>query len=121
VPVDDHTVVFASATESEIKSALVVLDRKQPITWDSPTLAETNELLPADADWRFFFNPRSYFAWSQKQSAVTSGPAIGGRPNREFPTSPPIGAAARTSDSEIIVTVVVPAATVHSAGAYLKK
>jgi hypothetical protein len=121
VPVDEHNVIFASATENEIKTALEALDRKHPIAWDAAPLADANQLLPSDADWRFFFNLRPYVAWSQKHSAAMTGPVFGGHPNRAFPRSPPIALAGRTTETEISATAVIPAATLQSAGEYLKK
>jgi hypothetical protein len=120
VPVDERNVIFASATENEIKAAIDVLDRQRPITWNAAPLADANKLLPADADWRFFLNPSSYVSWSQRHSAAMTGPVVGGRPNREFPQSPPIALAGRTTETEISATAAVPAATVETAGEYLK-
>jgi hypothetical protein len=50
-----------------------------------------------------------------------TGPVFGGHPNRAFPRSPPIALAGRTTETEISATAVIPAATIESAGKYLKK
>jgi hypothetical protein len=122
VPVDEETVLLAAGTPEQIGTAVQALDRKQPIDWNKPELAGTNKLLPADADWRVFFNPRSYADWKKRQTdAMTDVPVLGARKPKEFTASAPIAISGKATDEELVLDAVVPADTIKSAGAYFNK
>jgi len=48
-------------------------DRKQPIDWNQGELSKSNRLLPAEADWRVFFDPHRYFDWERRQAVAVTG------------------------------------------------
>jgi hypothetical protein len=120
-PVDDHAVLLAAGTEREVAAALELLDQKQPITWDHSELGATNTLLPEQSSWRLFVSPSEYHRWQRQLSDAMTGPVFGGRPSKEFPPSPPLGVAAGMRDDELWIDAAVPAETIQSTGAYLKK
>jgi hypothetical protein len=117
VPVDDRTSLIAAATKSEVVAALKVLDRKQPPVWNDLKLVDANKLLPADADFRLFFNSAAYYAWTNRLAEV-NGPTLGGPTKKDFPSSPAIGIAGRFPSDELTIETVIPAETVKSAGQY---
>jgi hypothetical protein len=117
VPVDDKTALLAMATDEQVAAALSVLDRKQPIEWTRGDMIAANAMLPADADWRLFFDMHHYFNWLKRQmEAVTGTAVIGGPLVRDFPPSPPIGLAAGSRAGEVWLDVAIPAATIQAAG-----
>jgi hypothetical protein len=120
VPASDDTVLLALATAEQVTAALKAIDRKQSIDWNRSDLIECNHLLPADADWRLFFDPHRYCEWhGRERTAGTGVPVIGGPLVRPFRDSPPIGVAGgiRRSDLWIDCAVLVP--TLKSAYSYL--
>ncbi|MEX0612594.1 MAG: hypothetical protein WD738_24030 [Pirellulales bacterium] len=121
VPVDDETVLLATATPEQVAAALEVLDRKQSIVWSDSELASTYRLLPDDADWRLFFSPHHYNNWHRRQMDAITGPVIGSPLVKEFPSSPPIGFAGGLRNHELWIDAAVPAETLKGAGAYLRK
>jgi hypothetical protein len=122
VPVDEKTVLLAAGTSNQIATAVQALDHKLPIDWSHPELAGTHKLLPNDADWRIFFNPRGYAEWKKRQTdAMTDVPVLGARKPKEFSASAPMAVAGKATDEELVIDAVVPADTMKSAGAYFKK
>jgi hypothetical protein len=122
VPVDDNTVLLASATPDQITKALATLDRKLKVEWRGDQLSETSALLPAESDWRLFIDPHRYFNWSRREAgAIVGVPVIGGPLVREFPVSPPIGIAGGFRDGEIWLDAATPALTLKSADTFLTK
>ncbi len=120
VPVDETTVLLAAATPEQVAAALEILDRREPVDWNHPELTAANRLLPAEADWRVFFSPHAYHGWLQRHSAAMTGPVFGGRPAKEFLSSPPVGFAGGVRDHEFWLDAAVPAETIQSASAHLK-
>jgi hypothetical protein len=117
VPVDDKTALLAMATTEQVTAALSVLDRKQPIEWTHGDLSAANTMLPAEAEWRAFFNAHHYFQWLKRQTEAIVGTAvIGGPLVRDYPKSPAIGLAAGSRAGDVWLEVAVPAATIQAAG-----
>jgi hypothetical protein len=120
VPVDEHNVLLATATNDQVAAALKVLDRQRPVDWSGEEIAAVNRDLSADADWRLFFSPHHYNAWHRRQMDAITGPVIGGPIVKDFPSSPPIGFAGGVRDGEIWINAVVPPDTTKAASEYLK-
>jgi hypothetical protein len=120
-PVDDQVVLLAAATPEQVADAWQVLARNEAPNLERAALAPANALLPRQSDWRLFFDPHGYNAWHRRQTDAMTGPVLGGRPAKDFPSSPPIGAAGGIRDDELWLDVAVPAATIQSAGEYRKK
>jgi hypothetical protein len=122
VKVDEHITMLAAATPEQVAAKLKLIDRNQLIDWNTPPHDVPNRLLPAEADWRVFFSPHGYTNWSARQmDAIVGVPVIGGPLVKEFPATPPIGAAGGVKNKELWVEGVVPAETARAAGEYLLK
>jgi hypothetical protein len=116
VPADEHTVVLAQGTQEQVAAALKLYDRKQPIDWNQGELVKGNRQLPAEADWRGFFDPHRYFDWERRQAvAVTGVPVIGGPLVRPFRDCPPVAVAGGFHDQELWIDAVTLAPTLKSA------
>ncbi|HEY3394521.1 MAG TPA: hypothetical protein VGK58_17550 [Lacipirellulaceae bacterium] len=118
VPVDDQTVLLAAATPEQIESILQALDVKQPNDWDRDPLGPANRLLPREADWRVFFSPNGYTKWHARKMNAITGPVFGGPVVKEFPASPPIGAAGGVNERELWADFGVPSQTIDALGTY---
>jgi hypothetical protein len=93
---------------------LTVLSQEHPIAWDE----RTNRLLPADADWRMMISPHGHTRWLKRQMDAMLGPVIGTPLVRQFPASPPVGAAGGFTTHEIWVDAAIPAETLRATGQY---
>jgi hypothetical protein len=122
VPVDDQTVLVATATPEQVTAALQALDRREPIQWNKPELAAANMLLPDNIDWRIFFSPRNYYEWKRRETEATNNgvPVIGAKPAKEFPASPPVAIFGKVHNNELEVNAAITADTIKSAGMYFK-
>lgn len=121
VPADDHTMLLAQGTLEQVTAALKHYDRKQPVDWNRGELSKCNGLLPAESDWRVFFDPHRYFEWEQRQAmAVTGVPVIGGPLVKPFRDCPPVGVAGGFRDQELWIDAVALAPTLKSAYEFLK-
>jgi hypothetical protein len=123
VPVDDQTVLLATATQEQVIAILQVLDRKQPVDWTRPELATANKLLPEKPDWKLFLSPRGYFDWKrlQNEAMIAGVPVIGGKPAKNFAASPPVAFSGHTRPDEIQFDAAAPADTLKAAGKFYKK
>jgi hypothetical protein len=121
VPVDDHSVLLATATPEQVAAALASLDRKQPIDWNHPELAAANALLPGQADWRIFMSPRGHYEWHRREAEAMNGPIFGAPVPKEFAESPPIAFAGEVRDNELRLEAAIPAKTIEIAGTFFKK
>jgi hypothetical protein len=120
VPTDDHTVLLAQALPEQVTAALKLFDRKQPIDWNRGELSKCNRLLPAEADWRAFFDPHRYFDWERRQALVVTGvPVIGGPLVKPFRDCPPVGVAGGFRDQELWIDAVALAPTLKGAYDYM--
>jgi hypothetical protein len=120
VPTDGNTVLLAFATVEQVNGMLKVLDRKHAVGWNRSELADCNRLLPAESDWRVFFDPHHYSDWLGRQAlAITGVPVIGGPLVKQFPASPPIGIAGGFRDHELWIDAAALAPTVKSAYSYV--
>jgi hypothetical protein len=117
VPVDEHVVLLAAATVEQATPVIDELTRGRPIVWDE----QTNRLLPPKADWRLMTSPLGHTQWLKRQMDAMLGPVIGAPLVRQFPSSPPIGAAGGFTASEIWADVAVPAETIRATGKYLNQ
>ncbi len=116
VPTDDNTVLLAQATQDQVTAALKVIDRKQPIDWNRSESSVPNHLLPAESDWRVFFDPHRYYDWERREAmAVTGVRVIGGPLVRPFRDSPPIGIAGGFHDQELWIEAAALMPTLKSA------
>jgi hypothetical protein len=121
VNVDHQTALLSAATSEQLANMLQRLDRQQPTDWGIPPFAGVNRLLPQQAQWRAYFSPHGYTKWSaRRMDAIVGVPVIGGPLVKEFPATPPIGAAGGVRDGEIWVDFGVPAETIQGAGTYLQ-
>lgn len=121
VPIDDHTVLLATATEEQTAAATQVLTLGQTPRLDRPPLQTANQLLPQQAAWRLFFSPHGYTSWLKRQMDAVLGPIIGGPIVREFPKSAPVGIAGGFDQQELWIDAAVPVDTIHQAAAYLQQ
>jgi hypothetical protein len=120
VAADDHTVILAQGTQEQVVAALKLYDRKQPINWNRRELSKSNRLLPAESDWRVFFDPHRYFDWESRQAnAVTGVPVIGGPLVRPFRDCPPVAVAGGFHDQELWIDAVALAPTLKGAYEFL--
>ncbi|HVT30801.1 MAG TPA: hypothetical protein VHE81_22540 [Lacipirellulaceae bacterium] len=120
VRVDDNTVLIAIATPEQVAATLKLLDRKQPIDWNRDQTNVSNRLLPADSEWRVFFDPHRYIDWEQHLASATIGvPIIGGRLVRSFRDSPPVGIAGSFHNRELRIDAIALAPTIKNAYDYL--
>jgi hypothetical protein len=120
VPADDHTVLLAQGTTEQVTSILKLYDRKQPIDWNRDQPSKCNQLLPAESDWRVFFDPHRYFDWEAREAlAVTGVPVIGGPLVKPFRDCPPVGIAGGFREKEFWVDAVALAPTIKSAYDFL--
>jgi hypothetical protein len=112
VPMDDHTVLLAQGTTEQVTEVLKYYDRKQPMDWTRGEPGKSNRLLPAESDWRVFFDPHRYFEWEVRQAlAITGVPVIGGPLVKPFRDCPPVGIAGGFRDRELWVDAVALAPT----------
>jgi hypothetical protein len=118
VPVDDRTALVAAATPEQIASILQTLDLKQPNDWNREPFGSANRWLAGESDWRVFFSPNGYTKWRARQMNAITGPVFGGPLVKEFPASPPIGAAGGVSERELWADFVVPAQTIRAWGVH---
>lgn len=118
VAVDDQTVLLATATSEQIESILQALDVKHPNDWNRDPLGVTNRLLPREADWRVFFSPNGYTKWNARKMNAITGPVFGGPLVKEFPESPPIGAAGGVNEHGLWADFVAPVQTIRALGTY---
>ncbi|HJQ78787.1 MAG TPA: hypothetical protein VJ828_02475 [Lacipirellulaceae bacterium] len=118
VPVDDQTVLLAAATPEQIASILQALDVNLPNDWNGDPLGVANRMLPREADWRVFFSPNGYTKWHARKMNAITGPVFGGPIVKEFPASPPIGAAGGLNERGFWADFAVPAQTIHALGTY---
>jgi hypothetical protein len=114
---DEHTVLLAIATEEHIEPLVGVLRQNQSTKWDE----RTNRLLPGEAEWRVMFNPQGHTRWMKRQMEAMLGTVIGAPLVRQFPPSPPIGAAGGFKSHEIWADAAIPADTIRAAGQYLNQ
>ena len=122
VPIDDKTVLLASATPDQMIGITKVLAQKKPVSWDSGDLAEANALLPAESDWRAAVDPHRYFDWKRRESTAVIGvPVIGGPLVRDFPAAPPIAVAGGLREGEVWLEAAALAPTLKSAATYLTR
>ena len=120
VPIDDATVLLAVGSPEQVTAALKMLDRKQPIDWNRNETRDTNRLLPANSDWRMFFDPHRYCEWLARESMATmSVPVIGGPLVRPFPDCPPIGVAGGFRDRELWIECAALAPAIKNAYLYV--
>jgi hypothetical protein len=116
VPTDEHTVMLAQGTQEQVTAALKLYDRKQPIDWNQGELSKVSRQLPADSDWRVFFDARRYFDWERRQAmAVTGVPVIGGPLVRPFRDCPPVAVVGGFHGQELWIDAVALAPTLKSA------
>jgi hypothetical protein len=118
VPVDERTALLAAATSEQIAGVLQTLDEKQPNDWNREPLGLTNRLLPHASDWRVFVSPNGYTRWHARQMNAITGPVFGGPLVKQFPASPPLGAAGGIGERGLWADFVVPAQTVRALGIY---
>ncbi len=122
VPVDEKTVLLASATTEQVTAALQVLDRNQPIAWTHAELAGVASLLSERADWRFVFSPTGYYNWLRRHTeAMVGTDVIGGPLVKEFAPAPPVGLVGGIRDHDFWVDTMVPAKTIQAAGVHFHK
>ena len=120
VPTDNHTVLLAQALPEQVTAAVKLFDRKQPLEWNRGELSKSNRLLPAEANWRAFFDPHRYFDWERREAlAVTGVPVIGGPLVKPFRDCPPIGIAGGFRDQELWMDAVALAPTLKNAYDFL--
>jgi hypothetical protein len=115
VTIDEHMVLLAAASDEQASPLIDVLTLGRPTAWDE----RTNRLLPREADWRLMISPQGHTRWARRQMEAMLGPVIGAVPVREFPSSPPIGAAGGFAGHEIWADAAIPAETIRAAGQYL--
>jgi hypothetical protein len=118
VPVDDRTALLAAATPEQIAGVLQTFDLNQPTDWNREPLGLTNRLLPGGSDWRLFISPHGYTRWRARQMSAITGPVFGGPLVKQFPASPPIGAAGSVSERGLRADFVVPVQTIRALGTY---
>jgi hypothetical protein len=122
VRIDDQTALLAAATPEQAATVVERLSRKRPIEWNQSQLAAANALFPEQAQWRAYFSPHGYTTWlSRQMDAIVGVPVVGGPLVKQFPDSPPIGAAGGIRDGELWVDVAVPVETIRGAGGYLQQ
>jgi hypothetical protein len=121
VSVDERTVLLGGATAEQMPAALKSLSTAQPKTWDASNVAAANRLLPAQADWRLFFDPVTYTKWLKRTSFATHGEIIGGTPLEQFPQTPPIAVAGGFPSGALWVDAVIPAQTLREGTAYFNR
>jgi hypothetical protein len=115
VPVDERTVLVGVGLQEQVAERLKLLDRKQPIDWNQGELAKCNQLLPADANWRVFFDPHRYNDWARREAmAGMTVPVIGGPLVKPLRDCPPVGMAGGFRDQELWVDVAVLTPTLKS-------
>jgi len=120
VAADDHTVMLAQGTQEQVTAALKLYDRKRPMDWNRGELSKSNRLLPAESDWRVFFDPHRYFGWESRQAnAVTGVPVIGGPLVRPFRECPPVAVAGSFHDQELWIDAVALTPTLKGAYEFL--
>jgi hypothetical protein len=121
-PVDETTVVLAVATPDQIAAMLKTLTEKRTIDWNRDGLRECNALLPAESDWRVFFDAHRFLDWKRReQTDIINVPIIGGPIVRDFPAAPPLGIAGGFRDGELWIDAAALAPTVKSADMYLAR
>ncbi len=119
VPVDDETVLLATATEEQAGAAVKLLERKQPMDWQGSEFAAASLLTPSEGDWRVFVDAHRYTDWARRESMAMIGvPVVGGPLVFDFPASPPLALAASIHDGEVWLDGAVLAATIRSADTY---
>ncbi len=121
LPIDDQTVLLATATEEQLAATAQTMLLNQPARLDRGTLKTSNQLLPQQADWRLFLSPHGYTAWLKRQMDAVLGPIIGGPIVREFPACSPVGIAGGFNKQELWIEAVLPADTIKQASIYLQQ
>jgi hypothetical protein len=118
VPVDDRTALLGAATPEQMAAIIETLDLKQVNDWNRDPFGVANGLLPGESDWRVFFSPHGYNQWRARKMNAITGPVFGGPLVKDFPASPPVGAAGGVKDQELWADFVVPAQTIRAFGVY---
>jgi hypothetical protein len=122
VPVDERTVLLASATSDQLAAAIDTLRGNRGSAWDAGNVAESNRLLPSSADLRLFASPAGYTKWErQLMEAMTGGLVIGAPTARTFLPTPPIGLAIQSRGDELWIDGVIPASTVSAGILFLNR
>jgi len=118
VIIDEHTVLLASATTEQVAAAIKILQGGGRAGWNATNVAITNQLLPADAGWKFFVSPSAYTKWRKRTDFAMVGEAIGATPLELFPVSLPIGISGSFPEGQLHVEFAVPADTLNLAVRY---
>ncbi len=118
VPVDNQTALLAAATPEQVAAILETLELKQANDWNREPFGVANGLLPGEADWRVFFSPHGYNRWLARKMNAITGPVFGGPLVKDFPASPPVGAAGGIKQRELWADFVVPIETIRAFGVY---
>jgi hypothetical protein len=122
VPLDETTVLMASATPEQVAEVVKVAKQKKPIAWSEGELTEVARMLPGEADWRGFVDLHQYFEWKRRESTAMIGvPVIGGPMVRDFPSAPPVAVAGGIREGEVWADVAVLAPTLRSADTFLTR
>jgi hypothetical protein len=122
VPIDDDTVLLATATPEQVAGAVKLLERKQPINWRGNEFVAASALGPADADWRMFIDAHRYSDWARREAMAMIGvPVVGGPLVHDFPASPPLALAAGIREGEVWLDGAALAPTIKSADIYLAR
>lgn len=117
---DEGRVLLANGTSAQAERMIAALEQGGGAGPQPEPIETTSALLPPEAAWRIFFSPHGYSNWLESQMNAVVGPVIGGPAIRDFPASPPIGAAGGFSRSGAWVDVAVPRETLESGAVYWK-
>ena len=85
-----------------------------------PEIAKTAALLPSGAQWVGYFSPSGAVAFAKSAIDALGEEAGFGKPNiPDFPTSVPIGVAAKATPGQLQIETVVPSSVLDAIGKYV--
>lgn len=89
--VDDHTVLLANASTSQIEKLLAEIESADGKLIESPELAAAKKLLRPQPAFEFYLQPHAMSVWADAAQTAGMENIVGGPLVEEFPESPPLG------------------------------
>jgi hypothetical protein len=120
VNIDANTALLAIATETQVAKLIPVLAKTPAGSAEIAELRGIAKSLRDDAAWQAYFSPPGYYSWFKRQMDAMAGDVIGGPLVKDFPASPPLGAAGGVDRNVVWAEVAVSADTLRHAGVYFR-
>ncbi len=117
---DTHQVVGAYVSPKSLKRAFEAVKNPKTSLAANEDVAKTTAMLLEDPQWVVYISPGGSIQFTNRMISTLLPPELG-IAVPEFPESPPIGFAGKSSQSKVDTDLVVPASVLKAIGEYVEK